>query len=57
MFEWIPVDDTFDCSECDAMVKFPYEYCPKCNNKINYVRGDHGVLIPREIFIKSEFDK
>lgn len=58
--EWIPVDelnDAFDCGICDAMVQFPYEYCPKCCSKIDYVRGNYGDLIPRELFIESEINK
>lgn len=36
--EWLPVDelyDAFDCSECDAMVHKPCNYCPKCGAKMD----------------------
>lgn len=35
---WIKVDDdvpiAYDCSECDAMVSRPYNYCPNCGAKM-----------------------
>ena len=60
MNEWIPVDelyDAFDCGICDAMCHFPYEVCPKCGSKMEYVRGWHNGYIPREKFIKCEMNK
>lgn len=41
--EWLPVDelyDAFDCSECDAMVHKPCNYCPKCGAKMDL--GDNN---------------
>jgi len=52
--EWIPVDelyDAFDCGICDAMYRYPYDKCPKCGTKMEYVRGWHNEYIPREEFI------
>ena len=47
--EWIPVDelyDAFDCGICDAMYRYPYDKCPKCGTKMEYVRGWHNEYIP-----------
>ena len=43
--EWLPVDDAFDCSECDVMVSKRYNYCPNCGAKMG-IKGDyHGEII------------
>lgn len=60
MNEWIPVDElynAFDCGICDAMCHSPYEICPKCGSKMDYVLGPNGGDIPREKFIKCEINK
>ena len=52
---WLPVDelyDAFDCSECSAMVKYPYDVCPHCGAKINKVRMFDNTILTTEEFYK-----
>ncbi len=44
---WIVVDelnDAFDCDICPAMVKRPYNYCPRCGDKKIFIDNYYGTI-------------
>lgn len=63
MNSWIVVDelnDAFDCDCCPAMVKKPYNYCPRCGDKKLFVYDyDRAVNIHlyKSVFFPSMEDK
>lgn len=54
-YYWVAVDellDAWDCGniKCDAMVKHPYNYCPKCGEK------KYGVRLPDKIITLKKYN-
>ena len=52
---WMVVDDeydAFDCTDCVAMVQYPYAVCPKCGTKMEGV-----LMMDDSLLTLDEYEK